>query len=111
VTGQPRDRRGAAALSLVLAALAGAVVIYGFHRMAGDCWAASFPSAGYFRGLAAVGLVSAAVAMALGWAVGPRTRSSGAQAASVFGFAIGALSALGALGLLLIAQSFPLCVD
>ena len=111
MTGQPRDRRGAAALSLMLAAVAGAVVFYGFHRMAGDCWAASFPSQGYFRGLAVVGLVSAAGAMILALAVGPRTRSSGAQAASVIGFAIGALSLLGALGLLLMAQSFPLCVD
>lgn len=111
MTGEPPGHRTAAALSLALAALAGAVVVYGFHRMAGDCWAASFPSQGYFRGLAVAGLVIAAGAMGLALAVGPRTRSSGAQAASVIGFAIGALSLLGAVGLLLMAQSFPLCVD
>jgi len=111
MTGQPRDRRGAAALSLVLAALAGAVVIYGWVRITGDCWAAGFPSAGYFRALAAVGLVSAAAAIALGWATGSRTRSSGALTASIFAFVFGAVFALGAIGLLVLAQAFPLCSD
>ena len=95
----------------MLAVLAGAVVIYGWHRVTGDCWAASFPSQGYCSGLAVVGLVSAAGAVSLAVAVGPRTRSSGAQVSSILGFVVGALSLLGAVGLLLMAQSFPLCVD
>lgn len=111
MTAQPRERRGAAALSLVLAALAGAVVFYGWMRIAGDCWAAGFPSAGYFRGLAAAGLVSAAGAMALGWAAASRTRSSGALTAGTFAYVFGAVFALAAIGLLLLAQTFPLCTD
>ncbi len=109
VTVQPRGR-ATAPLALTLAALAGAVVIFGWVRLGGDCWAAGFPSAGYFRGLGVAGLVIAAAAMGIAWAAGSRARG-GALAASVCAFVLGAVFALGAAGLVLIAQSFPLCTD
>ena len=111
MTGRSRDHRGAAWLSLMFTALAGGVVVYGWQRLGGDCWSSGFPSAGSTRLLGIAGLVSAAAAMALGWAAGSRTRPSGALMASIVAFVFGAVFARGAIGLLLLAQSFPLCVD
>jgi hypothetical protein len=95
----------------MLTALAGGVVVYGWQRLGGDCWSSSFPSAGSTRLLGIAGLVSAAAAMVLGWAAGSRTHSSGARAASIVAFVLGAVIALGAIGLVLLAQAFPLCTD
>ncbi|MGE3233316.1 MAG: hypothetical protein AB7O78_06280 [Thermoleophilia bacterium] len=76
-----------------------------------DCWSAGFPSAGSIRALGVVGLVSAAAAMALGYTAGSRTRSGGALTASILAFVLGAVFAPAAIGLLLLAQAYPLCTD
>ena len=109
MTGRPRGR-ATAPLALTLTALAAAVVIFGWVRLGGDCWAADFPSAGYFRGLGVAGFVFAATAMGVAWTAGSRARG-GALEARVCAFVFGAVFAVGAVGLLLMAQAFPLCTD
>lgn len=108
-----------AVASLVLAVLAGAAVSYGFIRIVGgDACGDGFPSQGLVRALSLTGIMSALGAVYLALIVrswinerGRRACSAGAETMGILGLVVGALAFLPAVGLLLLAQSYPLCTD
>lgn len=108
-----------AAASLVLAAVAGAAASYGLVRLAtGDACSDGFPSQGFVRALSVTAIMSALGAVYLALLVrswinerGRRACAAGAEAMGILGLVVGALAFLPSVGLLLLAQSFPLCVD
>ncbi len=108
-----------AAASLMLAVLAGAVVSYGVMRIvSGDACGDGFPSQGLVRALSLTGIISALGAVYLALLVrswvnerGRRACAAAAETMGVLGLVVGALAFLPAIGLLLLAQSFPLCTD
>ena len=85
--------------------------------LGGDSCSERFPSQNAFRALSLMGSCAPSAPCTSRCSCGPSStggvawRAPGAETMGVLGLVVGVLSLLPAVGLLLIAQSFPLCTD